>query len=94
MVTSGDVGNIEVQDHVRNECCLVIMAAEIVLYVEGDPIRSGLEVTAQEITDPAVVVGCLARLQSLVFPIHLPESNVNSGCGFAPRGVENVRRYN
>ena len=94
MVTSGHVRNIEVQDHVRDESCLVIMAAKVVLYVEGDPIRSRREVTAQEIADPAVVVGCLARLQSLVLPIHPPESNVNSGCGLTPRGVENVRRYN
>ncbi len=94
MVTSGDVGNVEVQDHVRDECCLVIMAAKVVLYVEGDPIRAGGQLTAQEIADPAVIVGCLARLQDLVLPIHPPESNVNSSRGFAPRGVENVRRYN
>ncbi len=94
MVTSGNVGNIEVQNHVCNETCLAIIAAKVVLYVEGDPIGAQSNVTLQEIVDPAVVVGCLARLQSLVLPIHPPESNVNSGCGLAPRGVENMSRYN
>ena len=59
MVTSGDIGDIEVQDHVRDECCLLIMAAKVVSYVKGDPIRAGSKLTAQEVVDPAIVVGRL-----------------------------------
>lgn len=94
MVTSVDGRDIEVQNHVGNESCLVAVSVKVVVYIEGDAVRSCCEVTTQQIGDPAVVVSGLARLQHLVLPIHPPESNVNSGCGFAPFRVEDMSRDN